>query len=142
MLDHDSVSPQLKAFLVHWGVKGMRWGVRKDNRKSGRSSKGATQTKKVAPPVEDRRSDDVKTLPPSFKPNQNTDKLSDEEFKRVLARMRMEKEFKDLTKNEVAKSNEWVAAVRKGMLSSVTGVTAAAMNSYMKKRLKGTPFEY
>lgn len=63
--------------LEHFGIKGMRWGVR---RKSGKSSGDAATA--------DRLSSKLKTG--------GSKSLTNKELKKVIERMRLEKQFKEL----------------------------------------------
>lgn len=81
-------------FLAHYGVKGMRWGVRKDRRaKSGAAKpayKGASRGK--APGT---RSYDVK-------------KLNNRELKKVVERMKLEQEYARLNSPKKKKGKSFV----------------------------------
>lgn len=68
---------ELEDFLKHYGVRGMKWGVRKNRSSKGRS--GLT----------------------TF--NKNPNRLSDEELNRRIKRMELEKKYTDL--NAPIKSN-------------------------------------
>lgn len=65
---------EYEEYLEHHGVKGMRWGIRKDKNKSGSRIK--------------------KKLDPS--------KLSDEELSRSVNRLLKEKQLKELTEKDVS----------------------------------------
>ncbi len=61
----------IDSFIEHYGVKGMQWGVRRSKRQLARSS-GKSSTKSVK-------------------------SMSDDELRKVLNRMQMEKQYKSLT---------------------------------------------
>ena len=76
-------------FLEHYGVKGMKWGVRKDrSRKSSTSKNSSTDSKK--------KKSKSKTKSSSGKTD--VSKMSNEELKRQNERMRLEQEYKRLKK--------------------------------------------
>ena len=93
-------------YLKHHGVKGMKWGVRKDRKRFKRSraerdaDKEARQKMKLD--AENRRL------------------LSDEELDRKISRIKKEKELKKLTDEEVSPGK----TIAKGIL--IAGGTAAA----------------
>lgn len=66
----DSVSEQI---IKHYGVKGQKWGVRRKSKSSGSSSGSKTTT------------------------TNNHKKLSDDDLKKVVARLQLEKQFRELT---------------------------------------------
>ena len=74
-------------FIAHFGVRGMKWGIRKKSSSKGKSTKG--KSKKVSD-------------------------MSDEELRKKVGRLSMEKQYKTLKKNKRDQS-----IVRKG--AKVTG---------------------
>lgn len=95
--------------LEHYGVKGMRWGVRKD-RRGGNSSGGPAQSiKKAAPrkaeagsngrgPSKDSKSGRITEAPETHKPRppKRVSDMSDDELRRILSRIDMERRISKL----------------------------------------------
>ncbi len=82
--------------LEHYGVKGMKWGVRKD-RTSGSSSR-----RKRRNPIKERRqaklnarSDERKDLD-KLRKTKKVYEMTDVELKRAIGRMRLETQYKKL----------------------------------------------
>lgn len=75
-------------YLMHHGVKGMRWGVRHD-----RVRKGSGRQARTKP---DTRSEDRKTLD-SYRAKKRHE-LTDAELKQAINRMNMEKQYKNLNR--------------------------------------------
>ena len=91
-------------FLAHYGVKGMKWGVRRDRGSSGSSSKGranasdaSSKPKKPAKRKEDlsRYSDDK--LASKLSEKKGLDALSDAELSRLTKRMQLEQSYRELS---------------------------------------------
>lgn len=102
--------------LSHYGVKGMRWGVRK--------SRPSRDTKKTSA---------KKTTPTSntSKKNKLSD-LSDDELRRRINRLNMEKQYKDLT---ARKENAYVARGKKAVENILFGAMEDIGKTYIKKRV-------
>lgn len=81
--------------LSHYGVPGMRWGVRR----SGASS--TSSRIKKGPP-----SDDFKKMQDMKK--RGTKNLTTAELKELTGRMQLEKQYKDLSKAQVSKGKAYV----------------------------------
>ena len=82
--------------LEHHGVKGMKWGVRKQ-----RPSSGARRSPRASEP---RTRKVQKTRSPSYKKPTKTDLLSNDELRRSNERLRLEKEYNTLI-SEVKRQN-------------------------------------
>lgn len=86
--------------LSHYGVPGMKWGVRR----SGTSSKSSKNKK--GPP-----SDDYKRMQEMKK--RGTKNLTTAELKELTGRMQLEKQYKDLSKASVSKGKAYVSDLLK-----------------------------
>jgi hypothetical protein len=78
--------------LRHWGIKGMKWGIRKDRDASGggsRPSKGKSST--------DNDSKKPVSIPQK---KRKITELSDAELREKINRLEMEKRYKSLVKEE------------------------------------------
>ena len=100
--------------LYHYGVLGMKWGVRR-NRKS--SSSG---TKRNRGPHEDYVKAHSK---------KSVKKMSNSELKEANNRLQMEKQYSQLTKKEVSAGRKFVTNV---LLTSATAVATGYATKYMK----------
>lgn len=110
-----ATTEEFLASLSHHGVKGMRWGVRRD-----RSS----------------RSKGTKSSSGPSKPKAH--ELSDEELKAAVARMEMEKKYRDLQHPSQKKAHEEAAGFAKDIgktlvKNAVTAVGTHVVQQALKK---------
>ena len=113
--------------LYHYGVLGMKWGVRKDRSASGSgnrhiSNKTADEKKKNA------MKKDVK----------NRRILSDEVLRKKVERIKMEKQLKELTESEISPGKAFTKRVlsssgQKVVTAMVTGAALYGVKSAMTK---------
>ena len=106
--------------LAHFGVKGMKWGKRK-----GSSVKAADARKK-------------KSMKKAVKKRRL---LSDADLKKKVERLKMEKQLKDLTDEEISPGKKFVKEVmsssgKKVAIALVTGATLYGIKSAMTKEFK------
>lgn len=119
--------------LTHHGVKGMKWGVRKDRRSSSNplrkksSSKQTTRSTKAS-----KKKKKVKIK-----------ELSDAELQKKINRLQMEKRYRDLKKDEISEGRRLAGDILKTVGKTVgvqVGTYAAAkvINSMMKDEVVRT----
>lgn len=100
----------LDEILAHYGVKGMKWGVR---RKRGSDGKASAGTEK--PKAKD---------------------LSDDELRKAVSRMQMERQYNDLVKGKSGKNAgaEFVKGIAMNVArATITGLATQQVNSALKK---------
>lgn len=99
---------ELNDFLAHYGVKGMKWGVRR-NRKASRSQTGAAKKAGIGKRQLDAR------------------KLNNRELKRVVERMKLEQEYAGLNnkKSQKSEGKKFVNDVMKSHGAKVVGAGLA-----------------
>ena len=101
-------------FLQHYGVLGMKWGHRKARSKTS-SNKKPKSTKNTT------------TSKPKPKPKPTKKRLSDAELRAVVNRMRLEREYADLTYR--ASSRSKVESVVR-TIGTVAALTTSAVKIY------------
>lgn len=106
------------AELEHYGIKGMKWGVRK-NRVSGPSSAPAKSKSTMSPDV--KRVSEIKSKVKS----KGRDSLSNDEMQDLVKRMNLEQQYSNLNPNKAKKGMDYLKTTA-GVLGSVGSIYAFA----------------
>lgn len=100
--------------LYHWGIKGMKWGVRRYQNKDG----------SLTPTGRKRRRDDYHEDYTKAHNKKSVKQMSDQELRNRNNRLQMEKQYADLTR----KKNKGKAVLT--ALIATAGTITAAQNAY------------
>ena len=87
--------------LNHWGIKGMKWGVRRYQNKDGSLTPAGKKRYDDSDVHEDHR----KTYPKSVK------SMSDAELRSAINRMQMEKQYAQLNHKEKSAGRKWIESL-------------------------------
>ena len=135
--------------LCHYGIKGMRWGIRRYQNKDGTLTpagrKRAAKLKSDFETLTRRRisskdgqssGEKGKTSEPSKKRKSVKD-MSDEELKKSVERLALEKRYNELNPKQVSLGEKFVKKVANDILiPSVTTVARNAFQSQLEKEVK------
>ena len=100
--------------LWHHGIKGQKWGVRRTAEELGHITEAGSRT-----------ADAVGRLTSRKKKNTSVKNMSDEELRRRVNRLNMERQYSDLTRNDTSKGVEVV----KDVLTIVGGTLAIGVSA-------------
>lgn len=126
-LYHDD--EEVNNVLAHFGIKGMKWGIRRQPGPKGlvgkgRSSGKTKSSKKVEPDpdkaIKKQRRQDVK----------NRRKLTDEELIAKIGRLEKEKKLRELTESEVDSGRSAVKEILKSAGAKVATAVATGLAIY------------
>lgn len=100
--------------LTHWGVKGMKWGVRRYQNADGSLTAAGRKRRREEPHEDYTKAHSKKSIK----------SMSDTELRGRINRLRMEKEYGDL-KSQTNKGKKAVSAYIKtaGTIASIAGAT-------------------
>lgn len=134
--------------LMHYGVKGMKWGVRRTpaqlghkpsgsrRKKSGSSSKGNARKRQISGLVKKRmEKKKVRRRKQAFE-------FTDEELQAAVKRLQLEKQYNDLVKsidgqNTVKKGNAIVnASINKVLAPAIQDVAKDTIKNELKKQIE------
>lgn len=116
-------------YLEHYGIRGMRWGIRRSEKQLA-NARGET---KKTPKKKKTSKRQIKKAQKRAQ-ERKLKKMSDEELKKRIARLQLEKQYKDLTKPEVNKGVQVSKLALASLLttSTVIGTTAAILKNGTK----------
>lgn len=92
-------------YLCHHGVKGMKWGVRKDRKKTSVIPRKKKTIKK--------NQNGIKKAISSKKKTTSIKKLSDQELQNKVRRLQLEKQYRDLKRDEVSAGRKILGEILK-----------------------------
>lgn len=95
-------------YLTHHGVKGMKWGVRRNRRKSANVHEDYSRAHS----------------------KKRVEEMSDKELRERNNRLQMERQYNELNKKKVSKGRKWATGV---VVAAATTVATGYATTYMKK---------
>ena len=104
--------------LYHYGVLGMKWGVRKDRSRSSSGSRTSRNSKDKQ--VRSKRKSDLK--------KRRT--MSDVDLKKKIERLKLEQQLKDLTENDISPGRKAVKNILSSSGQKVLTMAAAGTLAY------------
>lgn len=113
--------------IYHFGIKGMKWGIRRYQNKDGTlTNAGKARLKNNN--VKEKRKTDLK--------NRRT--LSEADLKKKIERLKLERQLKDLLEEDVSRGKKYVKDVlstsgKKVLTSAAAGTAAYLVKSIMTK---------
>lgn len=121
---------ETQEFLEHYGVKGMKWGVRKDRK--GRRSKSAFQKLKDKSASDDRTRYKKSSDAPA--------RLTDAELEKRIKRLESEKKYNELNSRTVSQGEKLVTEVITNAGRKVATVTLAGAGLLVAKKFIAKKF--
>ena len=109
--------------LYHWGVKGMKWGVRRYQNKNGSLTPAGKKRRKEP-------SADKKERIARKKDLKNRRTMSDADLKKKIERLKMEKEFKSLTNEDIKPGRTFVKDIMSSAGKKTLTIAAAGAMAY------------
>lgn len=116
--------------LAHYGVLGMKWGIRKDRRSSSGSSKKKTSNQNES------SSDSKKSSSTKTSRTKNPKKMSEQELRARIQRLQLEKQYRDLKSSEITEGKKLVNSILRDSAKNIgTQLTTYGMGKLVNKIL-------
>ena len=112
-------------YLMHYGVLGMKWGVRHDKRKSSyaKMTKPISEVEKKA--IKEAKKKEVLSSRSAKKLYDNADLFTDEELEKAYKRLNLEKNISNIADNEVSSGKKKAKNASKTLITVATTATSA-----------------
>lgn len=109
----ERAEQKVNDYLEHHGIQGQKWGI------------------KHGPPYPlDRKTS--KAIKKSGKVTVNVKDLSDDDLRRIISRLQMEKQLKELTKEDTKKAETYVSKSLKNLRDKMTNTVFDIMSDSLK----------
>ena len=123
--------------LYHWGIKGMKWGVRRYQNKDGTLTPAGKKREKTRndrfeeKTKRDNWSDDAKTAAEISR--KSVKQMSNAELRKLNERTQLEKQYAQLNKKDISKGQKIAGEIIGG---AAKDVAKSYVSKYMKKGLE------
>lgn len=110
-------------YLQHYGVLGMKWGVRHDRKRSGSGKKRTSSTPKPKT-VEQQKAEVLKTRS-AKELYKNADLFTNDELRRAYDRLNLERNINNIAEQEVSSGRKVVRSAGKTLAAAAAATTSA-----------------
>lgn len=131
----------METYLIHYGVKGMRWGVRKKRPSAGKRLAGGyvkavNKHPAVAAAKKYKKKKEASYHKDSFGVLRTKDirTWSDDDLNKIIARSELEKKLHDIRKQDISEGRK---AAQDILVKSAGTIAAAAVTAYITSKMKG-----
>lgn len=107
--------------LVHHGIKGMKWGVRRTEAQLARA-RGNTKSDEKTSSTSTKKAESAK--------RKKMSEMSDEELRRVVNRLQLEQQYRNLNPEKVSIGKKFASKITKDVVIPVA--TEVAKNEFRK----------
>lgn len=125
--------------LNHYGVKGMKWGIKKRQYSSGRkksSKRSLLSMFKRNKKTSNAKSSSIKTQQEQTKKKVNISELSDDELQKMVDRMRLENTYSQLNPKQTTIGEKIVKAMSDGAISGLQNATQNTVSTFLTNTMK------
>lgn len=121
--------------LIHYGIKGMRWGVRRTEEQLARARGESTTKKKSSGGIFSKKKATKKSSKSASeeKPKKKVSEMDDAELKQVVERLRLENAYRTLTPKQESLGKKFV---EKLLVDPALNAGNKVMSDYMEKILR------
>ena len=112
--------------LMHYGIKGQRWGLRRYQKKNGRLTDSGKKRY-------ESWSDDAKTA--NELKRKKMHQMTNSEIKKLIERLNLEKQYRELNKAQISRGKRFVNSALKLTADAGRDVAKQYMSKYMRTQL-------
>ena len=123
-------------YLAHHGILGQKWGVRRFENEDGSLTEAGKQRYGKGNRLK-RSAGSRNTEAMRDAKNKNVDEMSNEELRKTNERLRLEREYADLTKGHVKAGKDYVLGMGKSIVSGIIVGTAIEIGKEFFKQKIG-----
>lgn len=117
--------------LVHYGIKGMKWGVRRTEAQLARA-----RGERWNPLKRSAKKSVTKKTSSSTEGKKKVSEMSDDELRKAVNRLQLEKQYKQLNQKSLSLGQKFANKVIKDVVTpAVTQASQNALRNYIEKEL-------